>query len=65
MKEKINLFYTNDLHSYFQHWPQVVTFLKQRRLEAKRRGESSWTFDIGDHLDRVNPVTEATMGKEM
>src|SRR5699024_515658 len=34
-----------------------------RKQEWKARGESFLLFDIGDHLDRVNPITEATMGK--
>ncbi|MEI3605492.1 bifunctional UDP-sugar hydrolase/5'-nucleotidase [Pseudogracilibacillus sp. SE30717A] len=63
MKEHIHFYYTNDLHSYFEHWPQVVTFLKKKRQESSERQESSWTIDIGDHLDRVHPITEATMGK--
>jgi 2',3'-cyclic-nucleotide 2'-phosphodiesterase (5'-nucleotidase family) len=62
MKENIHFYYTNDLHSYFDHWPQVVTFLKGKRLESIRLGESSWTVDVGDHMDRVHPITEGTMG---
>src|SRR5690625_2103711 len=63
MLENIYLYYTNDLHSYFDHWPHVVTFLKRKHQERSKRNESSWTIDIGDHLDRVHPITEATMGK--
>lgn len=63
MKENIYLYFTNDLHSYFEHWAQVVNFLKRKRQERNERNEAHWTIDIGDHLDRVHPVTEATMGK--
>src|SRR5690625_3210269 len=63
MKENIHIFYTNDLHSYFDHWPQVVAFLKRRRQDVKKRHETSWTVDIGDHMDRVHPITEASMGR--
>lgn len=63
MKEKFYFYYTNDLHSYFDHWPQIMTFFEQKRRERKERGEQYWTVDIGDHLDRVHPITEATMGK--
>lgn len=63
MKENIYFYYTNDFHSYFDHWPQIVTFLEQKRREREERGEQYWTVDIGDHLDRVHPITEATMGK--
>src|SRR5690625_2165241 len=63
MDEHIHFYYTNDLHSYFKHWPQVVTFLKKKKQESAERNESAWTVDIGDHMDRVHPITEATMGK--
>ena len=63
MKETIKFYYTNDLHSYFDHWPRVATYLKTKRYESEMNNESYWTFDIGDHMDRVHPITEATMGK--
>lgn len=63
MLEKIHFYYTNDLHSYFEHWSRVATFMKMKRLESMERGESSWVVDIGDHVDRMSPITEATMGR--
>lgn len=63
MLENINFYYTNDLHSYFEHWSRVATFMKMKRLESEERDESYWVVDIGDHIDRVHPITEATMGK--
>lgn len=63
MLEKIHFYYTNDLHSQFDHWSRVATFVKMKRLENEERHESSWLVDVGDHIDRVHPITEATMGK--
>src|SRR5699024_7887484 len=63
MLENINFYYTNDLHSYFDHWSRVATFMKMKRLESEERDESYWLVDIGDHIDRVHPISEATMGK--
>lgn len=63
MIERIHFYYTNDLHSQFDHWSRVATYMKMKRLESKERGESSWVVDIGDHIDRVHPISEATMGK--
>lgn len=63
MKEQIHFYYTNDLHSHFEHWPRVMTFMKARRADHERRGESSFLFDIGDHMDRVHPITEASLGQ--
>jgi len=63
MKEQIFLYYTNDLHSYFKTWPQVVTYFNKKRIERQEREQDSFFIDIGDHVDRVHPITEATMGK--
>src|SRR5699024_5840152 len=63
MEEKIHFFVTNDLHSHFEHWPHVMTYLNRCKQKWVRREEPYFLFDIGDHLDRVNPITEATMGK--
>lgn len=63
MKETIHILYTNDLHSYFDHWSRVATFVKSRRDDAESRGEFHMTVDIGDHMDRVHPLTEATLGR--
>lgn len=63
VKEKIHFYYTNDFHSYFDHWSRVATFMKMKRITSAEKGESSWLIDIGDHVDRVHPITEATMGK--
>ncbi len=63
MHEKIHLYYTNDLHSDFTHWPKVASFLKKQRNSCEQRGISSFLFDAGDHLDRVHPIAEAFKGK--
>lgn len=63
MQEIIRFYYTNDLHSYFDNWPQVATYLKTKRAESEAENESYWTVDLGDHLDRVHPISEASMGK--
>lgn len=63
MKEDIFLYYTNDLHSYFDHWPYVVSYFKAKEKERLDRNDAHFFIDIGDHVDRVHPITEATMGK--
>src|SRR5690625_1403907 len=63
MIENIYLYYTNDLHSYFDHWSRVATFLKDQKEICKSKNDTYFLFDIGDHIDRVHPITEATMGK--
>lgn len=63
MNESIHLLYTNDFHSYFPQWPKVAHYVKKMRATKKQLGEACYLIDIGDHADRVHPITEATMGK--
>lgn len=63
MLEKLYFYYTNDLHSHFDHWPHVTAFLKERQAKRKTKNESHWLIDIGDHIDRMHPIAEAFMGK--
>ncbi|GAB4072799.1 bifunctional UDP-sugar hydrolase/5'-nucleotidase [Barrientosiimonas marina] len=63
MQEKLYFYYTNDLHSNFNNWPQVAGFLKEAKARRASENQASWIMDIGDHVDRVHPVAEAFMGK--
>lgn len=63
MLEHIHIYYTNDFHSHFSQWSRVANFLKVKKIKHQIDGESHYLIDIGDHMDRVHPITEATMGK--
>lgn len=63
MLEKIHIFHTNDLHSHFKYWPRMQSYVKEMRNKLGNIGETSYLFDVGDHLDRSNIYTEATVGK--
>lgn len=63
MLEKIHIFHTNDLHSHFEYWLRMQAFIKEQRQLLAGRGEASFLLDVGDHLDRSNIFTEATLGK--
>ncbi|MCL1697418.1 bifunctional UDP-sugar hydrolase/5'-nucleotidase [Lysinibacillus sp. BPa_S21] len=63
MLEKIHIFHTNDLHSHFKYWPRMVSYVKETRTKLTIMGETSYLFDVGDHLDRSDIYTEATVGK--
>ncbi|MFF6016127.1 bifunctional metallophosphatase/5'-nucleotidase [Lysinibacillus fusiformis] len=63
MLEKIHIFHTNDLHSHFKYWPRMQSYVKEERNNLASIGETSYLFDGGDHLDRSNIYTEATIGK--
>ncbi|WP_053218756.1 bifunctional metallophosphatase/5'-nucleotidase [Virgibacillus senegalensis] len=63
MEEKIFLYYTNDLHSHFENLPQIIGHFKEEAEVRERNGQSYWLIDIGDHVDRSHPITEAMKGK--
>ncbi|MGE7667034.1 bifunctional metallophosphatase/5'-nucleotidase [Ureibacillus composti] len=63
MLETIHIYHTNDIHSHFEYWPRMQSFIKNQRTENAKKGEPSFLFDVGDHLDRSNIYTEATLGK--
>lgn len=63
MVEKLHIYYTNDLHSNFEQWPRVAGYLKQSKEKTIAKNEDCWLIDIGDHIDRVHPIAEASMGK--
>ncbi|PRO65540.1 bifunctional metallophosphatase/5'-nucleotidase [Alkalicoccus urumqiensis] len=57
---QLTILHTNDLHSELDQWPAVVKRVKERRDRAP--GEVL-LFDLGDHSDRVHPITEGLMGR--
>ncbi len=63
MIETIHIFHTNDVHSHFEYWPRMQYYIKEQRKAFARLGEPSFLLDIGDHLDRSNIYTEATLGQ--
>jgi len=63
MIETIHFYHTNDLHSHFQHWPRIHELVTSRKKWHHEEGESSFTLDLGDHIDRSHIFTEGTLGK--
>ncbi|MFC7394313.1 bifunctional metallophosphatase/5'-nucleotidase [Scopulibacillus cellulosilyticus] len=60
---KLHLYHTNDIHSHFEHWPQIIHYFKNQIKQCEHDSEPYLLFDLGDHMDRVHPLTEGTMGK--
>src|SRR5699024_2203369 len=55
----------NDLHSHLEKWPRIVTYLQEKRNEYNKTEDSFFAFDLGDAVDRVHPLIEATSGQAM
>lgn len=56
---EIKLFHSNDIHSYLSNYDKISRYIKDQRSEYK----AMLYVDIGDHVDRSHPYTEATLGK--
>ncbi|MDV7758552.1 bifunctional metallophosphatase/5'-nucleotidase [Liquorilactobacillus mali] len=63
MAEKITILHTNDLHSHLENWPKIRRYLIETRAKLQLEGNQVLVFDLGDAMDRVHPLTEATNGK--
>ncbi|PWU68161.1 bifunctional metallophosphatase/5'-nucleotidase [Gracilibacillus dipsosauri] len=63
MKERLHFYYTNDLHSHFENWASIVDFLNKKKEKHRQDKEHYWIVDIGDHVDRFHPISEAFRGK--
>lgn len=55
--EQIHIFHTNDIHSCFENWPRIVSYIK------KHRTKDTLYIDLGDHADRSDAMTEGTRGR--
>ncbi|RFU70097.1 bifunctional metallophosphatase/5'-nucleotidase [Peribacillus saganii] len=63
MSEILHFYHINDFHSHFENWPRICNFLKKRKELHTDTGEEFLLVDLGDHMDRWHPYTEATLGK--
>lgn len=61
--ENIHIIHTNDLHSHFENWPRIRRYIQNRREELQALHEEVIVLDLGDFVDRVHPLTEATNGQ--
>ncbi|GEO58056.1 bifunctional metallophosphatase/5'-nucleotidase [Companilactobacillus bobalius] len=59
--EKIQIVHTNDLHSHFENFPRITRFIEQTRQNST--ADDFYLFDIGDAMDRAQPLSEATNGQ--
>lgn len=56
----IKIFHTNDIHSHIYNYLKITNFLKNKKEQFN---DYMVYVDIGDHVDRSHPYTEATLGK--
>ncbi|MCE4955796.1 bifunctional metallophosphatase/5'-nucleotidase [Macrococcoides caseolyticum] len=56
---EIKIFHTNDIHSYLSNYKKLTRYILDRKSESV----NTLYFDLGDHVDRSHPYTEATLGQ--
>ncbi|MGL4819120.1 MAG: bifunctional metallophosphatase/5'-nucleotidase [Bacilli bacterium] len=62
-KERFVIYHTNDVHSDWNNWFRIESFLAEQKACHAKRNETMFYFDCGDHLDRSDLVTEQTKGR--
>ncbi|MEK5548170.1 bifunctional metallophosphatase/5'-nucleotidase [Paenibacillus sp. FSL L8-0689] len=58
-RQTLTILHTNDIHSHFGSMPSIAAMINERRAAL---GDALLVLDIGDHMDRMAPETEGTLG---
>jgi len=58
----LHFLHTNDIHSRFDQMPLIAYQVHRLRRQWESRGEGVIVLDLGDHMDRMHPLTEGTEG---
>ncbi|EFR31502.1 bifunctional metallophosphatase/5'-nucleotidase [Eremococcus coleocola] len=61
----LHIIHTNDLHGHIENWPILRTFMEEKIAHYLAEGDPYLLVDIGDALDSVNPMVEASKGQIM
>nr|WP_247599298.1 5'-nucleotidase C-terminal domain-containing protein [Facklamia miroungae] len=54
--------HTNDLHGHLEKWDVLAESIQKRRSDIERRGDFCLVCDVGDAIDTVHPLIEASQG---
>lgn len=58
-RQTLTILHTNDIHSRFGSMPSIAAMIEEQRAAL---GDALLVLDIGDHMDRMAPATEGTLG---
>ncbi|WP_068497013.1 bifunctional metallophosphatase/5'-nucleotidase [Paenibacillus kribbensis] len=59
-RQMLTILHTNDIHSHFGSMPSIAAMIDEQRAAL---GDALLVLDIGDHMDRMAPETEGTLGR--
>ncbi len=61
MVQKLMIYHTNDIHSFFEQMPKLASALDA--LRGRHSPDHVLTIDCGDHMDRMRMETEGSDGE--
>ena len=59
----VHILHTNDVHSEFDRYVRLASRLRRVHAQLCAQGERVLCFELGDHIDVSNPLTNATEGR--
>ena len=60
---KLHILHTNDIHSRFEDMPLIAGGIRQLKSTCEKLGDEVVIVDLGDHSDRMSPITEGSWGQ--
>lgn len=60
---KLHILHTNDIHSRFENMPLIAGGIRKLKSTCEKQGDEVVIVDLGDHCDRMSPITEGSWGQ--
>lgn len=60
---EVHILHTNDVHSEFDRYVRLSSRLRRVHAQLRAQGAHVLCFELGDHIDASNPLTNATEGR--
>lgn len=60
---RLRILHTNDIHGHLEHWDLLSAYINNAQAMAQGQNEAILTLDIGDAMDSVHPLVEASYGE--
>ena len=61
----MRILHTNDIHGHIENWPVIQAYVEEKIASYIAADQSYLLMDIGDAMDTVHPLVEASQGQIM
>ena len=61
----MRILHTNDIHGHIENWPVIQAYVEEKIASYITADQSYLLMDIGDAMDTVHPLVEASQGQIM